>query len=101
MKTIFSLIAGAVLVSSSVSAEVTSIQNANAGSKGRGDPNQMICDVEQTTGTRLGARKVCKTRAEWAQLRTEHRESLEMLQRMGTSVGCQEGQTCVSGNIPH
>jgi hypothetical protein len=44
---------------------------------------------------------VCKTALEWKELTTAHRQGVEELQRMGTSVGCQEGQTCVSAPIPH
>jgi len=32
----------------------------------KGDPNQRICKNIAMTGSRLGARKVCKTRHEWA-----------------------------------
>jgi hypothetical protein len=68
-------------------AQVTSIETSNPASKGFGNPNQVICQIEQTTGTRLGARKVCKTRLEWEQLRAEHRENLERVQRQATSTG--------------
>jgi hypothetical protein len=84
-----------VLVASAPAyAQVTSIEASNPAPKGR-DPNRVICDVEQTTGTRLGATKVCKTALEWQQLRSEHRDSLEQFQRQGTSQGCQEGQGCM------
>jgi hypothetical protein len=80
-----------VLVASAPAyAQVTSIEASNPAPKGH-DPNRVICDVEQTTGTRLGATKVCKTALEWQQLRTEHRESAERLQRMNTGTGCPEG----------
>lgn len=45
------------------------------------DPNRMICQREETTGTRLGARKVCLTAAQWAEKRREHREDIERAQR--------------------
>ncbi len=67
-------------------AQVTSIATNNPAPKSH-DPNRIICDIEQTTGTRLGARKVCKTAAEWAQMKAEHREGLERFQRQGTSTG--------------
>jgi hypothetical protein len=69
-----------------VYAQVTSIQTSNPARKS-GDPNRIICDVEQTTGTRLGARKVCKTAAEWAQMTQEHRQTLEKVQQQATSTG--------------
>ena len=41
----------------------------------------MICEREDTTGTRLGARKVCLTAAQWQEKRREHREELERAQK--------------------
>lgn len=65
------------------------------------DPNRMICEVEDTTGTRLGARKVCKTAMEWWQLRTEHRETVDAFEQRNTSVGCQTGNPCSGAMSPH
>lgn len=45
------------------------------------DPNRKICQREETTGTRLGARKVCLTASQWAEKRREHREELERAQK--------------------
>ena len=73
--------------------QVTSLNSSTPGSKGQ-DLNKIVCEVEETTGTRLGARKVCKTVLEWQQLRSEHRDTVEAFQRMNTSNGCQEGQGC-------
>ena len=45
------------------------------------DPIWMICQREEN-GTRLGARKVCLTAAQWAEKRRgEHREDIERAQR--------------------
>ena len=41
----------------------------------------MICEKEEVIGTRLGAKKVCKTWLEWQQQRQEHRDSLEKVQQ--------------------
>ena len=80
------LVAGtAVWLSAVAGAQVTSIQASNPMSKGSGQNlDRVVCDVEETTGTRLGARKVCKTVLEWQQLRAEHRETVEKTQQMGT-----------------
>jgi hypothetical protein len=83
----------AIFLAAQVSAQVTTINSDNPLPKGR-DPNQMVCEREETTGTRLGARQVCLTVLQWEEKRTEHRQTLERVQRMNTSVGCQEGQTC-------
>jgi hypothetical protein len=76
-----------------VHAQVTSINSSTPASKGQ-DLNKIVCEVDQTTGSRLGAHKVCKTVLEWQQQRSEHRETVENFQRMNTSTGCQEGQGC-------
>jgi hypothetical protein len=76
-----------------VSAQVTSINSSTPAYRGQ-DLNKIVCEVDQTTGSRLGAHKVCKTVLEWQQQRSEHRETVENFQRMNTSTGCQEGQGC-------
>ena len=45
------------------------------------DPNRIICEKEEVIGTRLGAKKVCKTWLEWQQQRQEHRNSVEKVQQ--------------------
>lgn len=45
------------------------------------DPNRIICERQETTGSRLGARKVCLTAAQWQEKRREHREQLERAQQ--------------------
>ena len=97
MGKLVTIAAATLLTASSAIAQVTSIQSANPAPKGLGDPNRVICEVDETTGTRLGARKVCKTALEWQEQRTSHRETVEMFQRQGTSQGCQEGQGCGGG----
>jgi hypothetical protein len=84
MVRISSLVLAATIVSSAASAQVSSIQASNPMPKGNGqDLDRVVCDVEETTGTRLGARKVCKTVLEWQQLRAEHRLTVEKVQQMG------------------
>jgi hypothetical protein len=75
------------------SGQVTTILSPNPAPKGNGqDLSKIVCEVTQTTGTRLGARKVCKTVLEWQQLRREQRDTLESVQRQATSTGCPNGQ---------
>jgi hypothetical protein len=84
----------ALILSSPAAAQVTRMESNNPAPKGH-DPNMVVCEVDETTGTRLGATKVCKTVLEWEQMRAEHRETVEQVQRMNTSVGCPDGQaTC-------
>jgi len=101
-KLIGSVLAVALTMSTSAAAQVTSIQSANPAPKGSTwNPNKVICEQYETTGTRLGRRTVCKTALEWRDLTDAHRQGVEELRRMGTSVGCQEGQACVPmGPVP-
>jgi hypothetical protein len=100
MKTARTMAAAMLLVSTPGFAQVVQMQTNRPDPMGH-DPNRMICEVEQTTGTRLGARRVCKTAMEWWQLRTEHRETVDALEQKNTSVGCQAGNSCSGGMGPH
>ncbi len=82
-----------MLIATPATAQVTSLEAANQLPK-TGNPDRVVCERQETTGTRLGAHKVCLTVAEWAEKKREHRETLESIQRFGSSVGCQEGQAC-------
>lgn len=70
---------GLSLVAAPAAAQVSSIESSRAST--RSDPNRMICERVDTTGTRLGARKVCLTTAQWQEKRREHREELERAQK--------------------
>jgi hypothetical protein len=43
-------------------------------------PNDMICRVTGETGSRLQRSRICKTRAEWEQLRREQRNTIDRAQ---------------------
>ena len=96
MRKISALAFAAVLMSSSAISQVTSMESANPAPKSVSsqDLNKIVCEVDSTTGTRLDNHKVCKTVLEWQEQRRAHREGVEVIQRQGTSVGCQEGQNC-------
>ena len=44
------------------------------------DPNEIVCISERVTGSRLSTRRVCRTRAEWAEHRAETRKVVEKVQ---------------------
>jgi len=44
------------------------------------DPNEIICEKQEVLGSRLASRKICHTRAEWADLRLQDRQELEKAQ---------------------
>lgn len=45
-----------------------------------GDPNERVCETITPIGTRLGTKKFCGTRAEWADRKRQDREVLERAQ---------------------
>lgn len=64
------IIAGLVSVSGLASA---ADPKKPASSKAR-DPNEKVCETQQVLGSRLAVRRVCATRAEWADRRAQERE---------------------------
>lgn len=45
-----------------------------------GSPNEVVCQKQEVTGTRLGVRRVCKTRAQWADQQLQDRQEIEKVQ---------------------
>jgi hypothetical protein len=46
------------------------------------DPNEKVCEKLSVVGSRLATRRVCATRAEWAESRKLDREETEKAQRL-------------------
>ena len=44
------------------------------------DLDKIVCEKQETTGTRLGARKICLTVAQWNEFRSDERDQLQHLQ---------------------
>ena len=44
------------------------------------NPNEIVCEKQETTGSRIGARRVCMSRAEWADRKLQDRQELERVQ---------------------
>jgi hypothetical protein len=44
------------------------------------DPNEKVCEVYTPIGSRLGSKKVCGTRAEWAEKRRLDKEMIDRAQ---------------------
>ena len=62
----------------------TTVQGVPAGK----DPNEIVCEKQEVLGTRLSARRVCKTRAQWAEERRLQRMEIEKAQmNRGTPSG--------------
>jgi hypothetical protein len=41
------------------------------------DPNQVICEKQEVLGSRLAVRRVCMTRAQWAEQRRTERDLVQ------------------------
>lgn len=57
------------------------------------DPNEKICENITMIGTRLAKRRVCATRAEWAERRQQDRDDAEEIQRSLTGSTCTGAKT--------
>ncbi len=56
-------------------------QGAPAGTaEKKPDPNEVICEKVKEMGSRLSIKKVCMTRAQWAERRLTDRQDLETRQ---------------------
>lgn len=56
------------------------------------DPNQRICEDVTQVGSRLGTKRICATRAEWAAKRKADRDAVDDAQR-SANVGCSTAGT--------
>jgi hypothetical protein len=45
------------------------------------DPNQIVCQTQTEIGSRLNRRRVCRTRAEWAEHQRMYRQNIERAQQ--------------------
>ena len=55
-------------------------QSAPQASKTTLDPNEVVCEKEEDTGSRLSAHRTCMTRSQWAEQRRLNRQDIDKLQ---------------------
>lgn len=77
LKFILAGVACATLMSAAAAATPASGPSTAA----KEDPNRIICEKVQETGSRLNARKTCMTAAQWVEQRKRDREAVEDAQR--------------------
>lgn len=53
---------------------------APTAAKDNKDPNRVICEKQEVLGSRLSAKRVCHTAAEWDAIRQEARQNLDKAQ---------------------
>ena len=90
MKQAVFLVAAAGLVMAAAPASETTAPDAAA--RASAYSTKKICREETDIGTRLGGKRICRTRAEWDQIKSESRKTTEKIQS-GTS-GCLRGGIC-------
>jgi len=55
------------------------------------DPNEIVCQKIEVIGSRLATKRVCQTRAEWAEQQRQSRMDTEKAQMQR---GCNQGSGC-------
>ena len=74
------LLVGAALVATAAAAH--SQGGVSGTQRGTGtDPHEVVCVAEKQIGSRLNQRRVCRTHAEWAEHRSEHKQEVERAQQ--------------------
>jgi hypothetical protein len=57
------------------------------------DPNEKVCEYVPQIGSRLAKKRICATRAEWAQRRLQDRQDAEYIQKGITTATCTAAKT--------
>ena len=82
------IILAAVMISGAAVAQEAAQEPATQSREGDGDVTQIVCRTEVETGSRINRRRVCRTRAEWAEHRGQYRDRIERAQQqMQTGYG--------------
>ena len=63
------------------------------------DPNAKECRTVSQIGSRLAKKKVCATRAEWAEMTRQDRAVVDHAQRMA-AIGCSISPAMTNGPVP-
>ena len=70
------------LLASAPSAAQTAPAGAAAATsqKAADNANEVVCEKQEITGSRIGSRRICMTRAKWAERRLQDRQEIEKAQ---------------------
>lgn len=74
------LTATVLIVTSCLTGPAIGQQTAKSDPK-PGDPNERVCENITLTGSRLGVKRFCGTRAQWDDKRLQDRQAVEQVQR--------------------
>jgi hypothetical protein len=61
-------------------ATVPTQAQATGNAKPANNADEIVCQKEEITGSRLGAKRICMKRSEWADRRLQDRQELERVQ---------------------
>ena len=75
-------IAALLIASAPAVAQVTTIESSNPLPKRSVDPDKLICERVERTGSRLTVDKVCLTAQQWSDHKYGQRADLEKVQRI-------------------
>ena len=64
-----------------------------------GDPNAKVCETVSQVGSRLSKKKICATKAEWAEMKRRDREVVDQAQR-AANIGCSVSPALTNGPVP-
>jgi len=61
-------------------AQTQSTPTPTATEKQADDLNKLVCEKQESTGSRLAKKRICLTKAQWAERRLQDRQELERVQ---------------------
>jgi invasion protein IalB len=80
LRAILFLAAMAFGASAPAAAQQTSTPPSSGTAKNAHDPSEIVCEKQEVIGSRLTTKRVCLTRAQWADLRTQDRQDTQRVQ---------------------
>lgn len=95
MRHVSQFAAALIVAASALSAPLYA--QAATGAQAR-DPNEKVCETVSQVGSRLSQKKVCATRAEWAVIRKDQKDTLEQMQRQGSIACMPDAQSSSAGS---
>ena len=84
---VLSLSAALLLGAAAPSLAQTQPAAAPTAEKQADDLNKLVCEKQESTGSRLAKKRICLTKAQWAERRLQDRQELERVQMQRGSKG--------------
>ena len=79
-KVTFALVLLSALPSAALSQTSAPAQQPPQTATNAPDPTEVICEKQKPTGSRLVTKKICMTRAQWADLQLQDRQEIDRVQ---------------------